>query len=201
MLVDVVIDGVDVPEDGAEPVDHAGELLLRVAGRRPGGVRAPLRHAVAARLRSHPARARRPLAERRGAAGGLPRDLAIRGPLRSEQRAGKIVGAHDRTSPGGGPRAVCSGEHGSGCARGLPRYRRRARRRRRRGGTADRRSSASQRRSRPCPSPQREAITLAYYGGYSQSEIAALVGAPLGTIKTRMRDGLSRLRVEMGVTT
>lgn len=50
------------------------------------------------------------------------------------------------------------------------------------------------------PDPQREAITLAYYGGYSQSEIAAMVGAPLGTIKTRMRDGLSRLRSEMGVT-
>lgn len=50
------------------------------------------------------------------------------------------------------------------------------------------------------PDAQREALTLAYYGGYSQSEIAALVGAPLGTIKTRMRDGLSRLRTSMGVT-
>lgn len=46
---------------------------------------------------------------------------------------------------------------------------------------------------------QREALTLAYFGGYSQSEIAALTGAALGTIKTRMRDGLSRLRQEMGV--
>jgi RNA polymerase sigma-70 factor (ECF subfamily) len=51
------------------------------------------------------------------------------------------------------------------------------------------------------PEPQREALTLAYYGGYSQSEIAALVRAPLGTIKTRMRDGLTRLRGELGVTT
>ncbi|MCZ4067896.1 ECF RNA polymerase sigma factor SigK [Microbacterium sp. H37-C3] len=50
------------------------------------------------------------------------------------------------------------------------------------------------------PEAQREAITLAYYGGYSQSEIAALVGAPLGTIKTRMRDGLTKLRSAMGVT-
>lgn len=50
------------------------------------------------------------------------------------------------------------------------------------------------------PDAQREALLLSYVGGYSQSEIAALVGSPLGTIKTRMRDGLSRLRQEMGVT-
>lgn len=49
------------------------------------------------------------------------------------------------------------------------------------------------------PEPQREALIMSYYGGYSQSEIAVLVGVPLGTVKTRMRDGLSRLRKEMGV--
>ncbi|MGL3151453.1 ECF RNA polymerase sigma factor SigK [Microbacterium sp. A82] len=50
------------------------------------------------------------------------------------------------------------------------------------------------------PEPQREALVLSYFGGYSQSEIAVLTQAPLGTIKTRMRDGLSRLRSVMGVT-
>lgn len=46
---------------------------------------------------------------------------------------------------------------------------------------------------------QQEALILAYYGGYSQSEVSAMTGVPLGTIKTRMRDGLSRLRQELGV--
>lgn len=49
------------------------------------------------------------------------------------------------------------------------------------------------------PEKQKEALTLAYYGGYSQREISALTGTPIGTVKTRMRDGLSRLRSKMGV--
>ncbi|WP_426521397.1 ECF RNA polymerase sigma factor SigK [Diaminobutyricibacter sp. McL0618] len=48
---------------------------------------------------------------------------------------------------------------------------------------------------------QRETLMLAYFGGYSQSEIAVLTGTPLGTVKTRMRDGLARLRDRLGVRT
>ncbi len=48
------------------------------------------------------------------------------------------------------------------------------------------------------PREQRRALEAAFFGGLSHSEIAQALGAPLGTVKTRIRSGLSALRLTLG---
>jgi RNA polymerase sigma-70 factor (ECF subfamily) len=50
---------------------------------------------------------------------------------------------------------------------------------------------------RELPADQSKVIQLAYFGGFSQSEIARMLGMPLGTVKGRMRLGMEKMRARM----
>ena len=62
------------------------------------------------------------------------------------------------------------------------------------GGAAAARRAGPAGAAARCRSSQREALALAYYGGYTQREIAALTNTPLGTVKTRMHRAMHQLR-------
>ncbi|GAA5203176.1 ECF RNA polymerase sigma factor SigK [Microbacterium jejuense] len=198
MLVDMVIDGIDVPEDGATPVDRIAELLQRVAGGDEAAF-GDLYDALSPRVFGLILRV---LVDRAQSEEVLQevflevwQSASRFAPNRGQGRTWVLTIAHRRAvdrvraSQASTDRDVRAGFRDLDVPHD---------------GVAEqvelriegKRVAAA---LSTLPDAQREALTLAYYGGYSQSEIAVLVGAPLGTIKTRMRDGLSRLRTEMGV--
>ena len=199
MLVDMVIDGVDVPEDGTTRIDRIAVLLQRVAaGEQDAFARlydllSPRVFGLILRVLVDRAQSEEVLQE---VFLEVWQSAARFTPNRGQGRSWVLTIAHRRAvdrvraSQASSDRDVRAGLRDLDVAHD---------------GVAEQvelRLASEELTSAlsTLPEVQKEALTLAYYGGYSQSEIAALVGAPLGTIKTRMRDGLSRLRDAMGVT-
>ena len=199
MLVGMVIDGMDVPEDGAIPIDHAGELLQRVANgdqaafARLYDMLAPRVFGLVLRVLVDRSQSEEVLQE---VFLEIWQSASRFAPNRGQARSWILTIAHRRavdrvrSSQASTDRDVRAGLRDLDVAHDTVVEQVELRIEGEKVTTA----------LSTLPEVQKEALTLAYYGGYSQSEIAALVGAPLGTIKTRMRDGLSRLRAEMGVT-
>ncbi|WP_183408402.1 ECF RNA polymerase sigma factor SigK [Microbacterium endophyticum] len=199
MLDVMVIDGLDVPEDGGPSVDHVAELLLAVAQGDQSAF-ARLYDMISSRVFGLIVRV---LVDRSQSEEVLQevfleiwQSASKFAPNKGQGRSWVFTMAHRRavdrvrSAQSSADRDVRAGFKDMGVAHD--------------GVSEEAELRIEGRRVAQAvstlPEAQREALTLAYYGGYSQSEIAALVGAPLGTIKTRMRDGLTRLRAEMGVT-
>ncbi|MCC2030995.1 ECF RNA polymerase sigma factor SigK [Microbacterium allomyrinae] len=199
MLVDMVIDGVDVPEDGTTRVDRAGVLLARIADGDQGAfarlydMLSPRVFGLILRVLVDRAQSEEVLQE---VFLEVWQSASRFAPNKGQGRSWVLTIAHRRavdrvrSSQASTDRDVRVGFRDLDVAHD---------------GVAEQvelriESEKVAAALSTLPDVQKEALTLAYYGGYSQSEIAALVGAPLGTIKTRTRDGLTRLRAAMGVT-
>ena len=194
-----MIDGVDVPEDGTEQVDHVGALLVRVAGGDQSAFAdlydmiSPRVFGLILRVLVDRAQSEEVLQE---VFLELWQSAGRFAPNKGQGRSWVFMIAHRRAvdrvraAQASADRDVRIGSRDLDIAHDevAEQVELKIEGTRVAGAVAT------------LPAIQREAISLAYYGGYSQSEIAALLGVPLGTIKTRMRDGLSRLRTEMGVT-
>ena len=199
MLMEMVIDGMDVPEDGTAPQDAVADLLVRVGSGEQAGV-AALYGSVSSRVFGLILR----VLVNRAQSEEVLQEVFLEiwqsasrfAPNKGQGRTWVMTIAHRRAvdrvraSQSSADRDVRAGFKDLGVAHDSVAERVEL-------GIEGERVVAA---LAGLPEAQREALVLAYYGGYSQNEIAALVGAPLGTIKTRMRDGLTRLRTAMGVT-
>ena len=199
MLMEMGIDGMDVPEDGAAPQDAVADLLVRVASGDQAAF-AALYDSLSSRVFGLILR----VLVNRAQSEEVLQEVFLEiwqsasrfAPNKGQGRTWVMTIAHRRAvdrvraSQSSADRDVRAGYRDLGVAHASVAERVEL-------GIEGARVVAA---LTGLPEAQREALVLAYYGGYSQNEIAARVGAPLGTIKTRMRDGLTRLRTAMGVT-
>ena len=199
MLVDMVIDGIEVPEDGADPVDLVGVLLVQTAqGDQDAFARmydliSPRVFGLILRVLVDRAQSEEVLQE---VFLEVWQSAGRFAPNRGQGRSWILTIAHRRAVDRVRSAQASTDRDAKIGTRDLDVAYDRVAEQVELKIEGERVAAALS----SLPEAHREALTLAYYGGYSQSEIAALVGAPLGTVKTRMRDGLSRLRIEMGVT-
>ena len=197
MLVEMVIDGMDVPEDGSAG-DHAAGLLTRIASGDQAAfaqlydLLSPRVFALILRVLVNRAQSEEILQE---VFLEVWQSAARFAPNKGQGRAWVLTIAHRRAvdrvraSQSSSDRDNRVGLRDLGEARDTV------------AETVESRMEGERVAAAlaALPEPQQEALILAYYGGYSQSEVSAMTGVPLGTIKTRMRDGLTRLRRELGV--
>lgn len=197
MLVEMVIDGIDIPEDGSAG-DHAADLLVRTADGDQNAfgelydLLSPRVFALILRVLVNRAQSEEVLQE---VFLEVWQSAGRFAPNKGQGRSWVLTIAHRRavdrvrSSQASSDRDTRIGIRDLGDAHDVVAETVESRMEGERVGAA----------LAALPEAQREALTLAYFGGYSQSEVSAMTGVPLGTIKTRMRDGMSRLRKELGV--